>query len=167
MRFLYIILVFMGLLTFSGCPKPISGGGELVAGRGPCLFAAERVQVIGLTSVKADPDDKSSSVISAYVSLHDSFGSSIKGPGVFSFELYEYVPRSSKPMGKQLFSWPEIDLNDSTVNNSHWKDFLRAYNFRLDTEIDPDVGKVYILQVTMRTPDKRLADIFYLDTIKD
>ena len=37
----------------------------------------------------------------AYVSLMDVFGSQIKGPAVFRFELYEKVVRSSEPKGNK------------------------------------------------------------------
>jgi len=154
----------MGLVLFSGCPKPQPNGDGFVEVKGPCAYAAQRVHIIGLTSVKPDPNSKSSAVISTYVSLHDSFDSSVKGPGIFRFELYEYVPRSSQPRGKRLFSWPEFDLNDATINNSYWKDFLRAYYFSLNATIDLNVPKTYILQVTCVTPaEKRLTDIFYVD----
>ncbi|MBW8016972.1 MAG: hypothetical protein FVQ82_12370 [Planctomycetes bacterium] len=169
MRFIYFILAVPGLVFFSGCPNPDSRSGGSVAGNGVCIYAADRVDIIGLTSVEANPDSGAGSpaVISAYVSLLDRFDSSIKGPGVFRFELYEYVPRTANPIGKQLFRWPEIDLTDATVNNSYWKGYLRSYKFSLGTKIDLAVPKRYILHVTCFTAGKRIVDIFDLNTRSD
>ena len=152
MRYLNVILVIMGLVIFSGCPTPRVGGGESIVDKGTCHYAAARVHVIGLTSIEADPEDKSSAVISVYVSLHDSFGSSIKGPGVFWFELYEYVPRAGDNRGKQRYPPREIDLSGAAENNKKWKDVLRAYHFSLETDIAPEVLRTYVLQVTCVTP---------------
>jgi len=138
----------------------------MVTGKGPYYYAADRVHIIGLTSI--DADSGSSATISTYVSLHDRFDSSIKGPGVFRFELYEYVPRTGDNRGKRLYSWPEFDLEDAAVNNSYWKDVLRAYKFSLKTRIEADAPGLYILQVTCNSPSgKRLTDIFYLKAEND
>jgi hypothetical protein len=164
---MYLIFVVMILLFFSGCGDPDSGDGNSLDGKGPCVYAANQVRVIGLTSIKPNPNSGSSTVISAYVGLHDSFDTSIKGPGVFRFELYEYVPRTGDRKGKRLYSWPDIDLNDATENNNYWKDFLRAYNFTLNTGIDPNLPTTYVLQVTCVMPSgRRLTDVFYLNVKK-
>lgn len=168
MRYLFVIFVLMSLIVLSGCPDPDRGGDELVTGKGPYYYAAGRIHILGLTSIEADPDSGSSATISAYVSLYDRFDSIIKGPGVFRFELYEYVPRTGDNRGKRLYSWPEFDLEDAVVNNSYWKDVLRAYKFSLKTSIKPDVPGVYVLQVTCLSPaGKRLTDIFYLKSGSD
>ena len=66
------------------------------------------------------------------VSLLDPFDCQIKSPGVFRFELYEYVQRSAEPKGQRVIIWPDIDLTECSENNNHWRDFLRAYEFNLD-----------------------------------
>ena len=166
MRCLYLVLVVIGLSFFPGCHK-FAQSGNSYDKPGPCVYSPAKVHIIGLTSLKRIPGAGSSSVISAYVSLHDSFDSSIKAPGVFRLELYEYVPRSTKPKGKRLYEWDDIDLNDAEINNDYWEDFLRAYNFQVEVGIDPDVPATYILQVTYITPGKRLTDTFYLNARKD
>ena len=99
--------------------------------------------------------------INIYVSLIDPFGSQIKSPGIFRFELYEYIPRSSEPKGKRAIIWPDIDLTDPITNNSYWQDFLRAYEFSLPCE--QTTGQDYILQVTCLCPNgKRLSSEFSL-----
>ena len=108
------------------------------------------------------------SQITVYVSLLDAFGCQMKTPSVFRFELYEYVARTVDRKGKRLYLWPDIDLNDATENNNYWKDFLRAYNFTLNTGIDPGLPRTYVLQVTCVMPTgKRLTDIFYLNVKKN
>jgi len=160
---LWIVVLMTVLAFFSGCPKsnPQSGNAAL---REECVYSPLRAHIVGLTSVKSDPAGGSKAIISAYVSLHDRFDSNMKAPGVFRFELYEYVmnSRSSEKRGKRLYVWPDLDLNDAVANNSYWKDYLRAYNFVLDPKIDLSVPKPYILQVTFLTPGKRLGDLFPL-----
>ncbi len=103
--------------------------------------------------------------INLYISLIDSFGSQIKSPGVFRFELYEYAPRSAEPKGKRVILWPEIDLSDTVTNHQYWRDFLRAYEF--DLPFDAALNQNYILQVTFLCPGgKRLLNEFLLKPTK-
>jgi hypothetical protein len=99
--------------------------------------------------------------INIYVSLIDPFGSQIKSPGMFRFELYEYMQRSSEPKGKRAVIWPDVDLTDPVINNDSWRDFLRAYVFSLPCE--KSISQDYILQVTCLCPNgKRLSSEFTL-----
>ena len=99
--------------------------------------------------------------INVYVNLLDSFGCQIKSPGVFRFEIYEHVQRSSEPKGKRIAIRPDIDLTDVAQNNKYWRDFLRAYHFSLPFE--PTDGRSYIIQVTFLCPTgKRLTGEFVL-----
>ena len=94
--------------------------------------------------------------IALYVSLLDSFGSQIKSPAMFRFELYQRVRRSAEPKGSRTIIWPDADLSDPAANNRHWRDFLRAYQF--DLPFDPAEGQEYVLEVTCLTPDaKRIS----------
>lgn len=101
--------------------------------------------------------------INLYVSLLDSFGSEIKSPCVFRFELYEKVQRSAKPKGSRIMIWPDIDLTGPAANNQYWRNFLRAYEFNLPFgAISP---QTYILEVTCLCPTgKRLTSEFTLNT---
>lgn len=168
MRVKYLVLVISALAIISGCGGPSDDEGPAVQFQGPCSFMVDRTHIIGLTSVKPDPDDKSSSVLTVYLSLHDSYDSSIKGPAIFTFELFEYVPRSPNPKGMRLYLSEEFDLSGLTANNEYWEDFLRAYKFPLDVEIISDASVTYVLQVTCVTPDgRRLVESFYLNKKKD
>jgi hypothetical protein len=101
--------------------------------------------------------------ISLYVSLLDSFGSEIKSPCVFRFELYEKVQRSAEPKGRRVVIWPDIDLTEPAENNRYWRNFLRAYEFSLP--LGPAGSQTYILEVTCLCPTgKRLTSDFTLST---
>ncbi len=103
--------------------------------------------------------------INHYVSLLDSFGSQIKSPCVFRFELYQKVKRSSEPKGSRVIIWPDIDLTDPEANNEYWQDFLRAYEF--DLPFEPDTSQSYILQVTCLCPNgRRISTEFALKLTK-
>lgn len=157
------------MVLLSGCPGEPATPADTYTGTGEssCAYSASAIHVIGLTSIGRDPRKNNSSQLSIYVSLLDSFDSSIKSPGSFRFELYEYVPRSSQPKGKRLVVWPDIDLTNAGDNNKYWRDLLRAYHFTLEANINPDIPKIYALQATCMTGDgKRLSEIFILNSKK-
>ncbi len=116
-------------------------------------YTAAKIGIIPLTEFVGSADDGSVR-IRAYVAVLDSFGCPIKEPGLFRFELYEYVQRSSDPKGKRNIIWPDIDLADSVENNEHWRDFLRAYEFVLPFE-PPQADQTYVLQATCICPNGR------------
>ena len=123
-------------------------------------YAPVKIDILPLTEF-VGPGNTQQSKINIYVGLLDPFGSQIKSPGMFRFELYEYKQRSSEPKGKRAVIWPDVDLTDSVTNNDYWRDFLRAYEFSLPCE---QTGtKDYILQVTSLCPNgKRLSSEFTL-----
>lgn len=103
--------------------------------------------------------------INIYVSLLDQFGSQIKSPGTFRFELYKYTTGSAKRKGKRIIIWPDIDLTDPVTNNDYWLDFLRTYHFSLPYE--SQFKEDYILQLTCLCPNgKRLSSEFTLRNTK-
>jgi hypothetical protein len=163
----YLVLAISCLAFFSGCGEPPVDPDKSVEVNWDCLFQIDRVHVIGLTSIESKPDDASSSVLTVYLSLQDSFASSIKVPAIFWFELYKYVPRSPNPRGTRLYLSSEFDLNGLSVNNDHWEDFLRAYKFTMDATVRYDPSVTYVLQITCVTPDgRRLMETFYLNKKK-
>ena len=157
------LMFFFALVLFgAGCdsalvapkPPPQSNSGLDVSVY--AAYAPAKLDIVPLTELISSGDARRTLQINLYVSLLDSFGSQIKSPGVFRFELYEYVQRSADPKGARLVIWPDIDLTDHDKNNEHWRDFLRAYQFNLDFEA---VGsQTYVLQVTYLCPaGKRLS----------
>jgi hypothetical protein len=127
-------------------------------------FIPEKIDIMPLTEI-VDSGDNQYPTINIYVSLIDNFGSQIKSPGVFRFELYEYMQRSAEPKGKRAVIWPDVDLTDPVTNNDSWRDFLRAYEFSFPCERTN--GKDYILQVTCLCPNgKRLSSEFTLKHTK-
>jgi hypothetical protein len=123
-------------------------------------YAPSKIDIMPLTEfVRLGGAQQSE--IHIYVSLLDSFGSQIKSPGIFRFELYEHVPRSAEPKGKRAVIWPDVDLIDPIINNDYWRDFLRAYEFSLPCELAGN--RDYILQITCLCPNgKRLSTEFTL-----
>jgi hypothetical protein len=116
-------------------------------------FAPTGVEILPLTELVGGEQNVR---LNAYVALLDAYGEKVKAPGVFRFELYEYVQRSSEPTGQRLAIWPDIDLNDPADNQEHWRDFLRAYEFSLISQASPE--ETYILEVTCLCPNgKRLS----------
>ena len=127
-------------------------------------FAPAKINIMPLTEF-ISPGDARQANINLYVSLLDSFGSQIKSPCVFRFELYQKVQRSSEPKGRRVIIWPDIDLTEPVANDEYWRDFLRAYEFNLPFE--SAANQSYILQVTCLCPTgRRLSDEFALKLTK-
>lgn len=127
-------------------------------------YVPVKIDIMPLTEF-VDDGDAQQSKIDIYISLIDPFGSQIKSPGVFRFELYEYIKRSAEPKGKRAFIWPDVDLTDPIANNDSWRDFLRAYEFSFPCE--QATNEEYILQVTCLCPNgKRLSSEFKLKHTK-
>ena len=164
----------MLLLTWAGC-EPVRTTGappdHNTADAPLCIYYAPvKIDILPLTEFTA-LDGGSDPHIEAYVSLLDSFGSQIKSPGKFRFELYEYVQRSAEAKGRRVMIWPEsdlsdpnsgnrywIDLSDPAANNRSWRDFLRAYQFNLPFKPAPHEGALrpgrdYVLEATCLTPN--------------
>ncbi len=156
------VFIFALLLVEAGCgpmsadlPAPTDSVSNL-----PSAYTPAKVDIIPLTEFVTASDALDSSKLKVYVSLLDSFDSQIKSPGVFRFELYEYVQHSAEPKGRRI-DMEDIDLTEPSENNNHWRDFLRAYEFNLD--FGPQGNQTCILQVTCLCPSgKRLSADFAL-----
>lgn len=145
------------MLISCGCEEqmqqPGQSGYPAVEVQKTCLFAPAKIKFNQLTEVK------DSGQIIAYIDMLDEFGSRIKDSGVWRFELYEYVPRSTESRGARVYIWPEITLIDAKVNYNLWQDYLRCYKFDLNLDIDIVGDKSYILQAVCFTAQgKRLSD---------
>lgn len=116
-------------------------------------YAPVKIDIMPLTEFIGAGEPEEASKINVYVSLLDSFDCQKKSPGVFRFELYEYVERSADEKGRRIIIWTDVDLNDAVENNNYWRDFLRAYEFNLLFE--PESNQSYVLQVTCLCPSGR------------
>jgi hypothetical protein len=160
------MIFFICLLGQSGCEqKRLLNGQQSKAANGSASvyvpYAPAKIDIMPLTEFVKLGDAGDNPEINVYVGLLDSFGSAVKSPGTFRFEMYEYVQLSSEPMGKRVTIWPDIDLTSAAENNKYWQDFLRAYQFNLPFE--PAGGQSYILQVTFLCPTgRRLSDEFII-----
>lgn len=119
----------------------------------PTGFAPARICILPLTELPSSTASSQAVMLNAYVGLQDAFGCQIKAPGVLRFELYRYVPRSGQPKGQRLAIWPDIDLTHPATNNRYWRDFLRAYEFKLDAPAG--LSETCILEATCICSDGR------------
>lgn len=127
----------------------------------PTGFGPARISILPLTEIPGSTANGQVPGVNAYVGLLDAFGCHIKAPGVLRFELYQYVPRSAEPKGQRLLIWPDIDLTHPATNNGYWRDFLRAYEFKLDAPAG--LTDAYVLEATCMCPDgRRLTATFPL-----
>jgi len=159
------ISIVLTLALSAGCEpeNPASLVSEGSRGDGLGAYMASEVRIVGLTEIAPVSAGPWQGKLNVYVDLVDGFGCRLKSPGVFRFELYQFVPRSSQPKGRRIFFPPDIDLTDATENNKHWRDFLRAYQFELDLNFSPRPDESFVLEVTFTTPHgRRLKDTFHI-----
>lgn len=164
-----VIFAVAGMVWSTGCEPDGSVSGVILGSRGDVLgdYAASKVRIVGLTEITPVSAGPWQGKLKIYVDLVDSFGYRVKSPGLFRFELYEFVPRSSQPKGRRILIWPDIDLTDATTNNSYWRDFLRTYQFDLDLNFKVKANEAFMLEVTFTTPaGKRLRGLFQLEPEK-
>ena len=156
------VFILALLLVGSGC-EPMSAdlpASTNIDSNVLSSYTPVKVDIMPLTEFITTADAEGVSQLKVYVSLLDSFDCQVKSPGVFRFELYEYVQRSGEARGRRI-GIKDIDLTEASENNSYWRDFLRAYEFDLD--FGPQRDKTYILQVTCLCPSgKRLSADFAL-----
>jgi|SRR4030042_498009 hypothetical protein len=122
-------------------------------------YTPVKINILPLTEYTAAGSSGNDSEIEVYVSLSDSFGSQIKSPAIFRFELYERVLRSAQPKGKRITLWPDIDLTNIAENENHWRDFFRAYEFNLP--VTSGSNQDCILQATCICPNGRRLSAEY------
>ena len=152
-----VMLIFALPLVFtSGCETTPRTSKSDKAVKGVSVYnqyLPVKIDIMPLTEFAGSDDDPQ---LQVFLSLQDSFGSHIKAPTVFRFELYHYQPRSARRKGRRIAIWDDIDLTDSVKNSNYWQDFLRAYQFQLPLESKEIQSS--ILQVTAIQPNgKRLT----------
>lgn len=158
-RFSIYILVFVAIYSV-GCESeelnPVTNSARLYHG-----YAPTQVSIMGLTEMVWGGEEMIPAELTVYIDLLDSYGARIKSPGTFRLKVFEYVPRSSQPMGKNITSWDDVNLYRPIDNDEYWQDHLRAYKFDLQLNFFPQKGQIYILQATCITPSGRyLTDTY-------
>lgn len=170
----YASVIFCVLFVFlGGCeetrqsipPAPVAPDGPTAATVVKTLietryaFVPVRIKIIKLTDFTDTDPATITPGLKVYVELLDEFGSQLKAPGSFRFELYNYLPRSAESKGKRIFIWSDIKLIDSAANNTYWHDFLRSYVFELPIDFDINPGQTVVLQAECLTASgSRLVD---------
>ena len=160
-----LLVVLLGLVVSAGCEQEIRTSSTPSGRKLDILsaYTASSVSIMGLTEIVPDAENSNKAKLRVYVDVLDSEGIRIKAPGVFRFELYQFVPRSSNPMGKRLKLWEDIKLLGQAENNARWRDFLRAYQFDLDLEFGSVRSSDYVVQVMFTTTSgKRLYNNYHL-----
>lgn len=156
-----MLLLALSPLFYAGCGEPNSNPAfpiDFSRSQDSVYshFGPARIDVLPITTITSSAGSPGESAINVYVCLLDSFDSQIKAPVTLRFELFQYTQRSADPKGKRLNIWPDIDLTNAGVNNSHWQDFLRAYKFSLPLQ-QRITGETCIIQATCICPTgKRL-----------
>ncbi len=145
-------LFVLPLLLLPGCdsgssPPVISAAdANSVEGIPMCAYySPAKIAIMPLTDFAESPPGRKPSELHVYVSLLDAFGTQIKYPAIFDFELYEYVSFAAGNKGRKVQVWKGYDLEDPEVNHETWEDYLRAYVFELP--IVPELDR-YTLEVT-------------------
>jgi len=168
----YCSLIFFVMLLvsgISGCEQTkspvdltIENSGQVNKTAVYLEYAPVKIDILPLTEFATD-EDTQQEVINIFVSIQDSFGSQIKSPCIFRFELYQRVPLSADAKGDRIVIWPDIDLIDPETNNEYWRNYLRAYEFKLTFE--PQNIQPYLLEVTCLCPNnKRISEEFTIQT---
>ncbi|MHC4196254.1 MAG: hypothetical protein ACYSQZ_10050 [Planctomycetota bacterium] len=151
------LFVFFSLVLSIGCEPSATAPPETAADSPKTsssrFFTVTSIDIMPLTEFISDENTQEESQIKVYVSLLDAFGSQIKAPAVFRFELYEYLARSAEQKGRRINFWQDIDMTEPAENNKQWRDFLRAYEFTLPFEAGEN--QTYVLQATCICPDGR------------
>ncbi len=151
-----ITIILLTLFMVGGCQTgqlDITG----VKGGSVGCFYPDSIRFVGLTGFSVQLN--AYPTITAYVDMLDAFGSRIKSPAEFRFELFEYAIRSAEPRGKRIYIWPGLKLNRPAVNNDYWQDYLRTYKFELVLDFYPSAPADYILTATCLTQNgKRISD---------
>jgi hypothetical protein len=153
------------LSVLAGCKPQGSQSDRGIGSNEPVIegYGPAAVETLGLSEFKVDRDNGAR--LKLFLAVLDKFGSSIKYPGVFRFELYEYVPQSTVAKGKRIQTWPDIDLTDAAVNNTQFQEYLKAYEFDLAINVPMQAGKTYVIESTCILPSgKRLgteANVIY------
>lgn len=170
-RIIFQVSLFVFVFVNTGCEQALAPSEELPEADSDRerlsvydRYAPAKIDILPLSELISVADSQRAE-INVYVSLLDTFGSQVKSPGTFRFELYEYMQRSAEPKGKRVIIWPDNDLADPAANNDYWRDFLRAYEFNLPFE--QAGSQSYILQVTfLCTSGRRLSSEFTLKSSK-
>jgi hypothetical protein len=163
-RKILCMVCLLGIGLCCGCGPNPSEGSKLAKPSSTTQpsagFAPVRIAITPWTEIKGQTHEEGTQHIRVFLRLVDAFGSELKSPGIFRFELYEKVPRSAEPRGRRLMMWPDLDLTAAEQNNVHWQDYLRSYEFTLGFD-PPDAGP-FVLEATFIPPEGRRLTCQYL-----
>lgn len=87
--------------------------------------------------------------IDVFVTLKDKYGDSMKYPGIFRFELFQYKAAAPDSRGQRfaIGGVQEFDLSLVDANQQHWDKTTRFYRFELELP-EPKIKQQIVVQVT-------------------
>lgn len=165
MRWLFVLLLTSCCFWVFGCVDTEMAGfaTDSQDSVSEDAFAASSISIQGLTEISDIDEFGRFAKITAYVDVLDQYKTKLKAPGVFRFELYEFLTRQSDPKGKRVYMWDDFNLVDPVENQCYWQESFRSYEFKLQLSQSLEKDKNYILLATFKTADgKRLSDEFKL-----
>ena len=98
-------------------------------------------------------------ILEARVELFDEMGDSIKGAGIYAFELLEAIGPTGGGAGAQLYTW-NADLMNLDAQRQHYDPISRGYVFQLKMHENKIAKQGAMLRVVYSPPQgKRLINI--------
>ena len=171
-RYVCIFVIAFVIFLTAGCSQPVQEPNLITENNNNdnntsnklsvySLYVPTKMDILPLTEIVFNEETQQKQ-INIFVSLIDQFGSEIKSPCVFRFELNRKVQRSAEPKGSRVKIWDDADLIDPVNNNNYWRNYLRAYEFKLP--IESLTEQSYILEITCICPNnKRISSEFILN----
>lgn len=144
-------------LFCTGCQ--ISESNQATVSRGGVGTEIDRIRISTLTAFETNPDIPDRMLLKAVVELFNRKDVQIQMPCVLRFELYEFQTLSSNWRGRRLILWDDQNLTSIENNEQYWRDYLRAYEFRLPVNFAPQPQQQYVLEATCLFGDERFTDM--------
>ncbi|MFH1613929.1 MAG: hypothetical protein ABIG61_02440 [Planctomycetota bacterium] len=148
--FLSCVLLLFIVACEPQSPQPVTPPAKPLGNH--CVFTPAVIKITQLSNFSYTPQSPQDDRLIVYIELLDEFGSQIKSPAIFRFELYHHMLRSAEPRGKRVNIWPDIDLTGPAENNKYWHNPFRSYYFDLPLPISLTEKNSYVLHATCLTP---------------
>ncbi|MBI1335824.1 MAG: hypothetical protein GC164_02550 [Phycisphaera sp.] len=130
------VALAMWLIAFAGCEW--KGGKGPFSSRGSVHVYPEGQFMIEPVAMRVYPSSKfmnegGDTVLRARIELLDQMGDSVKGVGVYRFELYTPERASQAGDGRKLYGW-DVPVKDLVSQKLYYDPITRSYLFRLKLE---------------------------------
>lgn len=155
-----VLCVALSLVMLSSCN---SRGNNAKNEQCDCFTPAELVFKPAFCRVVTGSDDTG---LEIFVQVTDTYGDTMKVPGMFRIELYQKDSQSQENIGRRLSinnaDFLEIDMRDQSVNQKYWDRITGCYRLKVSQN---DLPNEIVVQVTWFYSDKyRLTDTIIVET---